>query len=67
VVGFVRDESEGRIEFDGGDSTDSIDATLASLFSPVISGGEVMKDVAPEGLDTMYRWVDVINNVAAVL
>ena len=31
-----------------GDSTDSIDVAVASLFSEFISGGEVMKDVAPE-------------------
>eukprot|EP00555_Chaetoceros_dichaeta_P011192 CAMPEP_0198253570 /NCGR_PEP_ID=MMETSP1447-20131203/3983_1 /TAXON_ID=420782 /ORGANISM="Chaetoceros dichaeta, Strain CCMP1751" /LENGTH=56 /DNA_ID=CAMNT_0043939295 /DNA_START=159 /DNA_END=329 /DNA_ORIENTATION=+ len=55
VVGFVRDGLEGRIEFNGDDNTDSIDGTVTSLVIPFISGGDVTKDVAPEGVDTIYR------------
>jgi len=65
VIGFIRDGLEGKIEFDSGASTASIDAAIVSLSSAVISGGEVMEDIALEGVDTLYRWVDIIEDVTA--
>jgi len=59
VVGFVREGLEGGIEFGGGSLVIS-----AAPVSPSGNGSAVKQ--AAEGVDTLYRWVDRIEDVAAV-